>query len=49
VDAARIIALIQKSREYKLSGPDRLKIQVRIPGVEQRVARVRSLLNELSK
>ena len=49
VDAARIIALIQKSREYKLSGPDRLKIQVQIPGVEQRVARVRSLLNELSK
>jgi transcription-repair coupling factor (superfamily II helicase) len=49
VDAARIIALIQKSREYKLSGPDRLKIQVQIPGVEQRVARVRSLLKELSK
>lgn len=49
VDAARIIALIQKSKEYKLSGPDRLKIQVQIPGVEQRVARVRSLLNELSK
>ncbi len=48
VDAARIIALIQSSREYKLSGPDRLKIQVQIPGIAQRVARIKKLLNELS-
>ncbi|MEK7769097.1 MAG: TRCF domain-containing protein, partial [Pseudomonadota bacterium] len=49
VDAAKIIALIQSSREYKLSGPDRLKIQVQIPGVAQRVARIKNLLNELSR
>ena len=49
VDAAKIIALIQSSREYKLSGPDRLKIQVQIPGVAQRVARIRNLLNSLSR
>jgi transcription-repair coupling factor (superfamily II helicase) len=48
VDAAKIVALIQRSREYQLSGPDRLKIQVKIPGVRERVKRIKSLFAELS-
>jgi transcription-repair coupling factor (superfamily II helicase) len=49
VDVAKIIALIQRSREYELSGPDRLKIKVKITGVVERVKRIKNLITELSK
>lgn len=49
VDVARIIALIQRSREYELSGPDRLKIKAKIAEVTERVKRIRNLITELSK
>ncbi|MEO6825201.1 MAG: transcription-repair coupling factor [Nitrosospira sp.] len=48
VNAAKIVALIQRSREYELSGPDRLKIRVKITEVTERVKRIKSLLSELS-
>ncbi len=46
IDAARIIQLIQRNRHYKLAGPDRLKVSEALPGLEQRVARVKTLLTE---
>jgi transcription-repair coupling factor (superfamily II helicase) len=49
VDVARIIALIQRSREYELSGPDRLKIKAKIAEVAERVKRIKNLISELSK
>ncbi|MEO5655067.1 MAG: transcription-repair coupling factor [Nitrosospira sp.] len=49
VDAATIVALLQRSRDYELSGPDRLKIKVRIPEVKERVTRIKSLITELSR
>jgi transcription-repair coupling factor (superfamily II helicase) len=48
VDAGKIVTLMQRSREYQLSGPDRLKVQVKIPGVKERVKRIKSLFAELS-
>lgn len=48
VDAAKIVALLQRSRDYQLSGPDRLKIKTRIAGVRERVARIMDLFTELS-
>ena len=48
VNATKIVGLIQRSREYELSGPDRLKIRVKITEVTERVKRIKSLLNELS-
>ena len=48
VDAAKIITLIQRNHDYKLSGPDRLKIQVQILGVAERVIRIKNLLKELT-
>jgi transcription-repair coupling factor (superfamily II helicase) len=48
VNSAKIVALIQHSREYELSGPDRLKIRVKITEVTERVKRIKSLLSELS-
>ena len=48
VDAAKIVALLQRSRDYELSGPDRLKIKARIPEVKERVTRIKSLIAELN-
>jgi len=48
VDAVKIIELIQHNNEYKLSGPDRLRIQVQIEGIAERVVRIKSLIEELS-
>jgi transcription-repair coupling factor (superfamily II helicase) len=48
IDPAKIIHLIQKNREYTLSGPDRLKIQVAIPETEKRVMRINQLINALN-
>ncbi|MBA2482968.1 MAG: transcription-repair coupling factor, partial [Nitrosomonas sp.] len=49
IDPAKIIQLIQKNREYVLSGPDRLKIDVAIADVEQRVKRMNELIDTLSE
>jgi len=47
VEAAKIIQLIHSSREYTLSGPDRLKIQARIQDVSERVKKIRQLISSL--
>lgn len=49
IDPAKIIQLIQKNREYVLSGPDRLRIDVAILEVEQRVKRINELIDTLSE
>ncbi|MDQ3261054.1 MAG: hypothetical protein M3Q00_09780, partial [Pseudomonadota bacterium] len=46
IDAVRIIQLIQRNRNYKLAGPDRLKVVEALPDLDQRVERVKSLLTE---
>ncbi len=48
INPAEIIKLIQSSREYSLSGPDRLKIQVQIADVNKRVIRIKELIQKLS-
>jgi len=48
VDAVKIIELIQHNSEYKLSGPDRLRIQVQIEGITERILRIKSLIEELN-
>ncbi|MCW5601650.1 transcription-repair coupling factor [Nitrosomonas sp.] len=47
VEAANIIALIQSGKEYSLAGPDRLRIQVNIPDVAERVKHTRKLIERL--
>jgi transcription-repair coupling factor (superfamily II helicase) len=47
IDPLKIIQLIQSSREYSLSGQDRLKIQVQIEDVNKRVMRVKELMQKL--
>lgn len=47
VEAGKIITLIQSGREYSLAGPDRLKVQVKIPDAAERVKRIRKLMEML--
>jgi transcription-repair coupling factor (superfamily II helicase) len=49
VDAGRIVAFLQRSRDHQLAGPDRLKIKTPIAAVRDRVARIKSLIVELSE
>ncbi|HSS45812.1 MAG TPA: TRCF domain-containing protein, partial [Burkholderiales bacterium] len=48
VDAAKIIQLMQQKRNYRLSGPDRLRIEAELPDVKARVAAIREAFSELS-
>ncbi|HMK13903.1 MAG TPA: transcription-repair coupling factor [Burkholderiales bacterium] len=48
VDAAKIIGLMQQQRNYRLSGPDRLRIEIELPDVKARVAAIRRAFSELS-
>lgn len=47
INPAEIIKLIQSGREYSLSGPDRLKVQVQIVDVNKRVVRIKELIQKL--
>ena len=47
IDPLRIIQLIQSSREYSLSGQDRLKVLVQIEDVNKRVIRIKELMQKL--
>lgn len=49
IEAGRIVALLQGSRDYQLSGPDRLKIKARLAGAGERVARIRKLIIDLKE
>ncbi|WP_284281220.1 transcription-repair coupling factor [Limnobacter litoralis] len=48
VDAAKIIQLIQKERDYKLAGPDKLRINKRIENLSDRVTMMKNLIKQLA-
>jgi len=48
VDAAKIIGLMQQKSNYRLNGPDRLRIEAELPDVKTRVAAIREAFSELS-
>ncbi|MEQ1835527.1 MAG: transcription-repair coupling factor [Candidatus Nitrotoga sp.] len=48
IDPMRIITLIQSKRQYKLSGQDKLKIELKYGDVGQRVLAIKNFFNELS-
>ncbi|MBX3631092.1 MAG: transcription-repair coupling factor [Nitrosomonas sp.] len=47
INPAKIIQLIQSNRAYSLAGPDRLKIQMHIPEVRNRVLHIQNLIQSL--
>jgi len=48
VEARRIIELIQSKRNYRLAGPNRLRISAQVPSVPERIAVIKGILKELS-
>ena len=48
LDAGRVIALIQRNKNYRLAGPDRLRINIDLHEVGARVTRVKQLFSELA-
>jgi transcription-repair coupling factor (superfamily II helicase) len=48
IDPARVLALVQKRRNYRLAGPDRLRIGLELPDVKARVSAIRDAFGELA-
>ena len=48
IDPAKIIRLVQSRKNFKLSGPDRLRIEAAMPDVAARSAQVRAIFKELA-
>jgi transcription-repair coupling factor (superfamily II helicase) len=48
IDPMKIIKLIQTKRNYKLAGPDRLRIDTNTPDLAARVAAIRQVFRELT-
>jgi len=48
VDAAHIIRLVQSRRNYRLAGPDRLRITVKTPDAAARIEAIKEAFRELS-
>jgi transcription-repair coupling factor (superfamily II helicase) len=49
IDPARIIQLLQTRKSFKLSGPERLRIEEKHAQFAARVQRIRSILKELAE
>jgi len=47
IDPMKVMKLIQQKRNYKLAGPDRLRVESALPDPAMRAARVKELLQEL--
>ena len=48
IDAGRIIDLIRKRRNYRMSGPNRLRVEAKLPAWQERARAARDLLRELA-
>ena len=47
IDPTRLIQLIQSNRQYKLAGPDRLRVSISAPGWQERVKAIQRIFREL--
>ena len=48
IDPAKVLKLVQSRRNYRLAGPDRLRIEAELPDAQARVAAIRSIFSELA-
>ena len=48
VDPARVIQLLQRDKRLRLAAPDRLRLNVTTPQVENRLQELHGLLKELA-
>ncbi|MBI1965596.1 MAG: transcription-repair coupling factor, partial [Betaproteobacteria bacterium] len=47
IEPARVLALVQQKKNYRLAGQDRLRIEAPLPDVKARVAAIRAAFSEL--
>ena len=48
IEPRRIIELIQSKRNYRLAGPNRLRVSAQVPSVTERIALIKGILKELA-
>jgi transcription-repair coupling factor (superfamily II helicase) len=48
IDPARLIALLQKQKNMRLAGPEKLRIEVKTPDLDARLAQLRTVLRALT-
>jgi transcription-repair coupling factor (superfamily II helicase) len=47
IDTSRLITLMQRSRTMRLAGPERLRIEEKLPALEARLQRLREVFKAL--
>ena len=48
IEPLKVLKLVQSRRNYRLAGPDRLRVEGKLPDVQTRVAAVRQVFRELA-
>jgi transcription-repair coupling factor (superfamily II helicase) len=48
IEPAKVLSLVQRKKHYRLAGQDRLRIELKLSDVKERVAAVREAFSELS-
>ncbi len=48
IEPAKVLALVQKKRNYRLAGQDRLRVELALPDVKARVAAILQVFGELA-
>ncbi len=48
IDGAKVIALVQRRRDLRLSGPEKLRLEAKMPGWPERAQAVKDLLMQLA-
>jgi transcription-repair coupling factor (superfamily II helicase) len=49
IEPLKVLKLVQSRRNYRLAGPDRLRVEAKMPDVQTRVAAVRQVFRELAE
>ena len=48
IEPIKVLNLVQSRRNYRLAGPDRIRIEIQLPDVQSKVAAIRQVFTELS-
>ncbi|MEN3352593.1 MAG: hypothetical protein V7640_751 [Betaproteobacteria bacterium] len=48
IEPMKVLKLVQSRRNYRLAGPDRIRVELKLPDLQARVAAIRQVLKELA-
>jgi transcription-repair coupling factor (superfamily II helicase) len=48
IEPMKVLKLVQSRRNYRLAGPDRIRVELKLPDLQARVAAIRQVLKELT-